>query len=61
MPDELARLRAWYSARCDGNWEHEHGVKIDTLDNPGWSVVIDLEGTDLGCSILRAAGRPRCA
>lgn len=34
-------------AQCDGDWEHGWGVKIDTLDNPGWMVRIDLAGTDL--------------
>ncbi|MFK0239099.1 Imm53 family immunity protein, partial [Streptomyces vinaceus] len=29
------------------DWEHEWGVKIATLDNPGWTVEIDLEETDL--------------
>ncbi|MCI0651703.1 MAG: immunity 53 family protein [Planctomycetes bacterium] len=36
------RLQAWFAAQCDGTWEHTSGIKIDTLDNPGWSVVIDL-------------------
>ncbi|MFH8715852.1 immunity 53 family protein [Streptomyces zaomyceticus] len=40
-------LQGWYSGQCDEDWEHEWGVKIDTLDNPGWSVRIDLEETDL--------------
>ncbi|MFE0420974.1 immunity 53 family protein [Streptomyces sp. NPDC058953] len=40
-------LQSWYASRCDGDWEHEWGVKIETLDNPGWSVRIDLEETDL--------------
>ncbi|WP_329233855.1 immunity 53 family protein [Streptomyces sp. NBC_01460] len=40
-------LQGWYAAQCDGDWEHEWGVKIDTLDNPGWSVRIDLEDTYL--------------
>ncbi|MGW1463127.1 immunity 53 family protein [Streptomyces sp. NPDC002308] len=40
-------LQGWYAAQCDGDWEHEWGVKIETLDNPGWSVSIDLEQTDL--------------
>jgi hypothetical protein len=38
---------AWYSAHCDGEWEHGFGVTIATLDNPGWSVTIDVEGTQL--------------
>ncbi|MFG2919720.1 immunity 53 family protein [Kitasatospora sp. NPDC048298] len=40
-------LQAWYADQCNEDWEHEWGVKIETLDNPGWSVSIDLEKTDL--------------
>ena len=40
-------LQAWYSAHCDGEWEHGYGVEISTLDNPGWSVEINLKGTEL--------------
>ncbi|MFJ4715817.1 immunity 53 family protein [Streptomyces sp. NPDC088785] len=43
----LGWLQGWYAAQCDGDWEHERGVRIDTLDNPGWSVRIDLAETDL--------------
>jgi hypothetical protein len=32
---------------CDGEWEHYYGVKIDTLDNPGWIVQIDIMDTGL--------------
>jgi hypothetical protein len=39
-------LQNWYYFQCDGDWEHEFGIKIDTLDNPGWTVSIDLVGTD---------------
>jgi len=47
MTNTLSRLSAWYLAQCDGDWEHDSGVKIDTLDNPGWRVEINLEGTPL--------------
>ncbi|QGZ48741.1 hypothetical protein GPZ77_10445 [Streptomyces sp. QHH-9511] len=40
-------LQGWYARQCDGDWEHEWGVTIETLDNPGWHVRIDLEGTSL--------------
>ncbi len=40
--DILAWLQDWYRSRCDGTWEHSYGVKIDTLDNPGWLVTVDL-------------------
>jgi hypothetical protein len=43
----FASLQRWYSRQCDGDWEHSFGVRIDTLDNPGWTVTIDLEGTGL--------------
>jgi hypothetical protein len=40
-------LQSWYSKHCDGVWEHTYGVRIDTIDNPGWSLKIDLVGTQL--------------
>jgi hypothetical protein len=40
-------LQQWYQAQCNGEWEHQYGVLIDTIDNPGWSVKIDLTGTPL--------------
>ena len=45
--DSLAELQAWFAARADGDWEHQHGITIETLDNPGWSLKIDLTDTDL--------------
>lgn len=45
--DSIKELELWYHRNCDGAWEHRYGVKIDTLDNPGWMVQIDLVGTPL--------------
>lgn len=45
--DGLAWLMGWYVDQCDSNWEHSYGVKIDTLDNPGWRLTIDLRETSL--------------
>ena len=44
---EAAEIEAWFSEQCDSDWEHEFGVAIETLDNPGWTVTVDLEGTPL--------------
>ena len=44
---EISRLQAWYARQCDGDWEHSYGVDIGTLDNPGWTVSVDLAGTKL--------------
>lgn len=45
--DVLVRLQRWYAAQCDGDWEHQSGVRIETLDNPGWLVKVDVAGTSL--------------
>jgi hypothetical protein len=43
----LQRIQRWYTINCDGDWEHGHPTTITTLDNPGWSITINLEGTCL--------------
>jgi hypothetical protein len=43
----VEKIQTWYSSQCDGDWEHEYGVNIFTIDNPGWGVSFDLEGTTL--------------
>ena len=43
----LQQMEQWYSSQCDGDWEHMYGVDINTLDNPGWIVKIDLRETEL--------------
>ncbi len=45
--DELDLLVRWFEERCDGLWEHIHRINIESLDNPGWSVEIDLGDTPL--------------
>lgn len=48
MEDNLLEwLQDWYLQQCDGEWEHFYGVKIETLDNPGWYIEIDLNDTTL--------------
>ena len=44
---DLASLEEWYSSLYDGDWEHGLGIKIESLDNPGWSVTINLADTEL--------------
>ena len=44
---ELQAIQRWHTEQCDGDWEHSYGVQIATLDNPGWSVIIDLADTNL--------------
>jgi len=43
----LEKLEQWYSKQCNGDWEHQCGIQIETLDNPGWRLIIDLKDTEL--------------
>ncbi|MDR2206285.1 MAG: immunity 53 family protein [Flavobacteriaceae bacterium] len=40
-------IEDWFASHCDGDWEHSYGIKIKTIDNPGWHIEIDLEDTPL--------------
>jgi len=40
-------LEDWYSAQCDGDWEHTYGIQIKSIDTPGWSIQINLLDTYL--------------
>ncbi|MFJ9461666.1 Imm53 family immunity protein [Kitasatospora sp. NPDC101447] len=43
----LGFLQDWYTSQCNEDWEHEFGVRIATLDNPGWVMEVDLIGTEI--------------
>lgn len=40
-------LQNWYKSQCNGDWEHQFGVQINTLDNPGWDIKIDIYNTEI--------------
>lgn len=40
-------ISTWFSSHCDGDWEHENIIKIETLSNPGWTITIDVNYTEL--------------
>lgn len=46
MADVIRLLQDWYADQCNDDWEHSYGVKLDTLDNPGWILKIDLRETE---------------
>ena len=35
-------LQNWTMSQIDGDWEHELGVSIRMLDNPGWILKADI-------------------
>lgn len=47
MKETIERIQDWYKLNCNGDWEHRYGYSIATLDNPGWTIRIDLTETCL--------------
>jgi hypothetical protein len=46
MPrNNLEWLDGWYQRQCNGEWEHTQGVRLKSLDDPGWHLTINLAGT----------------
>lgn len=43
--DILLWLQKWFDENCVEDWQHFYGIKIETLDNPGWHISIDLKET----------------
>lgn len=43
--DNVSWLEKFYNNLCDGDWEHDGGFDIGTLDNPGWRFKFDLSET----------------
>src|SRR5271155_1085101 len=52
-------LQRWYLGQCNDQWEHAYGISIETLDNPGWLVKIDLVGTPMQGLPLHEVGGAR--
>ena len=52
MESDLSLLEKCYHQQCNGDWEHQWGVKIGTLDNPGWAIAIGLQETRAEYQIL---------
>jgi len=41
--NNLKLIQNWYVSKCDGEWEHQYGLTLETVDNPGWRIEIDGE------------------
>jgi hypothetical protein len=40
-------LLNWYQDHCNRDWEHGKGIHIGTIDNPGWSLSVEIEDTEI--------------
>ncbi len=43
----IERFQNWYKSNCEGDRELIEGIRIYTIDNPGWSIEINLIATNL--------------
>ena len=41
----LQLVEEWFKRKCDGNWEHQFGVTLESTDDPGWAVTLDMDMT----------------
>ena len=42
MSSIIQWLQDWTKSQIDGDWEHELGISISMLDNPGWMLSADV-------------------
>lgn len=42
MSSIIQWLQDWTKSQIDGDWEHELGISISMLDNPGWILSADV-------------------
>jgi hypothetical protein len=45
--DEISEFQSWYWSEFNEDPEHDVGLGINTICNPGWAVEICLKGTSL--------------
>lgn len=57
----VAELAAWFASQADGDWEHGEGIRIESLDNPGWFISISIRGTELESEPFDAVDEERAA
>jgi hypothetical protein len=43
----LQQLQAWCEDQAGAEWDRGAGIRIETIEDPGWRVHIDLRGTGL--------------
>jgi hypothetical protein len=45
--NNLEIINRWFESECNGDWETENQIKIETVSNPGWDITIDVRLTPL--------------
>lgn len=50
-------LQDWTKSQIDGDWEHELGISISMLDNPGWILSADVSNYGVFLKETKPLGR----
>ncbi|MCG8527259.1 MAG: immunity 53 family protein [Opitutales bacterium] len=45
--DKFGELVSWFRSNCNGDWEHLNELRIFSLDNPGWRLIVSFRDTPL--------------
>lgn len=45
-------IELWFKSQCDHLWEHQNGLKLETTDNPGWLMMIDITADESKVSVF---------
>jgi hypothetical protein len=54
----LEVIDSWLKNLADGEWEHHNGLTIESTDNPGWMIRINLpDGLFKNIEIIQASLR----
>lgn len=51
--DDFAWLQAWYYIHCNGTWELMKRIHLETLENAGWLITINVKDTELETADFR--------
>ncbi len=53
----IERFQNWYKKQCETEWEHEYGISLESCDNPGWWLKIDVKKNRLDVLTFKEISR----
>jgi len=53
----FSRLETWFASMCNGDWEHTYGITLETVDNPGWLLLMPFSAAVAASAIWSESSR----
>ncbi|WP_425616632.1 Imm53 family immunity protein [Anatilimnocola sp. NA78] len=41
LDQSVEAINQWYYSKCNGQWEHHEGIRLESTDNPGWLATVN--------------------